>query len=121
MEEISRMLKTFGDINRLRILKLVEKNPLCVCELSRILGITQPSVSKHIKLLAKEGMVAISKKGSWRWVHLAIENPKTKVLFSNISMWLLDHPIVRKDVESLNNGCRNEKLNSMHEKEDLWE
>ena len=57
MEILDKTLKAFADSNRLRILKLLEKKKMCVCELAFVLGITQPSVSKHLKKLTSTGLI----------------------------------------------------------------
>lgn len=48
------VLKAFADINRMKIVRVLSANPdesICVSDLARILGITQPAVSQHIKVL----------------------------------------------------------------------
>lgn len=58
-----KILKALGDKNRLRILKMLEEKNLCVCEITQILGIKQPSVSRHLKKLKTAGIVAEKKNG----------------------------------------------------------
>jgi ArsR family transcriptional regulator len=63
---VASILKALGDPNRLRILMCLsayaEGQP-CVNDLSRILGISQPAVSQHIKVLKGIGLVEPRKRG----------------------------------------------------------
>ena len=52
-----KVLKAVADRNRLRILKLLESKHMCVCELAFVLGIKQPSVSRHLKKLKEAGLI----------------------------------------------------------------
>lgn len=65
MENIELFLKTLADKNRLRILMLLSQQKMCVCELAHILGITQPSVSKHLKRLLQVGIINSQQDGFW--------------------------------------------------------
>jgi ArsR family transcriptional regulator, arsenate/arsenite/antimonite-responsive transcriptional repressor len=53
MKDIEGLFKALADKNRIRILKLLESRKCCVCELADLLGITQPSISRHLKKLKK--------------------------------------------------------------------
>ena len=57
MRELIKVFKALGDRNRLRILKMLQQRKMCVCELSAALGITRPSVSKHLSLMIVAGLV----------------------------------------------------------------
>ncbi len=65
MREQLRIMKALADENRLRILKLLEHKPLCVCELQEVLGIVQSAVSRHLKILEDAGIIARRKAGVW--------------------------------------------------------
>lgn len=55
---LASFMKTVGNETRLRIVRaLWEAHELCVCDLSDILGISQPAVSRHLKLLREKGLV----------------------------------------------------------------
>ena len=51
VKKIENLLKILADEKRLRILSLLRKKPRCVCELAAVLGVTQPSVSRHLNKL----------------------------------------------------------------------
>ncbi len=64
-------LKAAAEPTRLRILALLRSGPLTVKDLTRILGQSQPRLSRHLKLLAEAGLVERAPEGSWVFFHLA--------------------------------------------------
>ena len=57
IQRIVILFKALGEPNRLKIVKLLSLQELCVCELEAILDISQPRVSQHLKVLRKAGIV----------------------------------------------------------------
>ncbi|MFB3919880.1 hypothetical protein BU251_06415 [Candidatus Velamenicoccus archaeovorus] len=70
MKDLEKMFKALADKNRIRIIKLLQRRPMCVCELAYILGVTQPAVSRHLKKLGAAGLVASAQDGFWTNYHL---------------------------------------------------
>ena len=69
-EELAALLKAVADPARLQILALLRSLPdceACVCDLTEPLGLSQPTVSHHLKVLSKAGLVASEKRGYWTW------------------------------------------------------
>lgn len=72
-EEAGRLaarLKALADPNRLRLLSLLAADPrgeACVCDLTEPLGLGQPTVSHHVKVLVDAGLVTRRRRGSWTW------------------------------------------------------
>ncbi|MFA5100824.1 MAG: metalloregulator ArsR/SmtB family transcription factor [Candidatus Omnitrophota bacterium] len=98
MKRVVKVLKVISDRNRLRILKLLERKRLCVCELSAIIGITQPSVSRHLKKLKAAGLISDEQKGFWTDYFLSLPDDRyVRTLLGCIRSWLNDDPVVRKD------------------------
>jgi ubiquinone/menaquinone biosynthesis C-methylase UbiE len=64
-------LKAAAEPTRLRILALLRTGPLTVKDLTRILGQSQPRLSRHLKLLVEAGLVERAPEGSWAYFHLA--------------------------------------------------
>jgi len=98
MKQLTKILKTLADTNRLRIIKLLEKRKLCVCELAFILGITQPSVSRHLKKLKSAGLIGDEQKGLW--TNYKINTPAghyEKTLIRNVNDRLDNDPIIKED------------------------
>ncbi len=64
------VLRAAGEPTRLRILALLALEELAVLELTRILGQSQPRVSRHLKLLAEAGLVERFPDGAWVFYRL---------------------------------------------------
>jgi ArsR family transcriptional regulator, arsenate/arsenite/antimonite-responsive transcriptional repressor len=63
-------LKVLADPARLRLLSLIQSQPAneaCVCHLTYPLGLTQPTVSHHLKVLLQAGLVEREQRGSWAY------------------------------------------------------
>ena len=99
MERLTKVLKILGDKNRLRILKLLESNKFCVCELAAVLGITQPSASRHLKKLKSVGLISDEQQSFW--TNYFIDKSCTgygKHLMRHIHGWLNADPMIKSDL-----------------------
>lgn len=65
VNRLVEIFKALGDENRIRILNLLRKGELCVCEIEAILGITQSNVSRHLNKLKNAGIITYEKKSQW--------------------------------------------------------
>ena len=71
--ELARLLKAVADPTRLRLVSMVaahENAEACVCDLTEPLGLTQPTVSHHLKILVDVGIFAREKRGVWAFYTL---------------------------------------------------
>jgi len=50
-----------------------ETGEACVCDLTEPVGLTQPTVSHHLKLLANAGLVTRSQRGPWAWYAVVLD------------------------------------------------
>lgn len=71
MTSTVRVTKALGDMQRLRILSLLEGGELCVCQLIEVLGLAPSTVSKHLSLLSVAGLLEMRKEGRWAYYRLA--------------------------------------------------
>ncbi len=63
---IVRAVKALSDENRIRIMGLLDSSAkLCVCEITAIIGLSQPTISSHLKLLENAGLISHEKDGLW--------------------------------------------------------
>ncbi|MDQ1634476.1 MAG: ArsR family transcriptional regulator, arsenate/arsenite/antimonite-responsive transcriptional [Frankiaceae bacterium] len=68
--ELAGCLKALADPTRLRLLSLIqahEDGEACVCDLTAPVGLTQPTVSHHLKVLLDAGLVTRSRRGTWAY------------------------------------------------------
>ena len=70
-DQAVEVLRAAGEPTRLRILALLAREELAVLELTRILGQSQPRVSRHLKILADAGLVERFPDGAWVFYRLA--------------------------------------------------
>jgi ArsR family transcriptional regulator, arsenate/arsenite/antimonite-responsive transcriptional repressor len=71
--DLARMFKALADPTRLRLVSMVaahEGGEACVCELTEPLGLTQPTVSHHLKILVDAGIFTRDKRGVWAYYAL---------------------------------------------------
>ena len=90
MREFIKVMKALSDNSRVKMLKLLEKRMLCVCELQTALGIAQSTTSKHLKILEDAGLVTSKKDGLWVNYTLADggQSPFAAALLGNLRHWL---------------------------------
>ena len=69
-ENLARLLKAVADPARLQLLALLrasDAGEACVCDLTGPLGLSQPTVSHHLKVLTEAGLLTREKRGTWAW------------------------------------------------------
>lgn len=73
MQALVSALKAAAEPTRLRIVALLAAGELNVKDLTRILGQSQPRISRHLKLLAEAGLIERAREGSWAYFHVSTE------------------------------------------------
>lgn len=71
MEQLLQGLRAAAESSRLRILALCSRGELTVSDLTKILGQSQPRVSRHLKLLVEAGLLQRFREGAWAFYRLA--------------------------------------------------
>ena len=72
-EDLARKLKALADPTRLRLVSIVaasDGEEACVCDLVEPVGLSQPTVSHHLKILMEAGFLTRSKRGTWVYYKL---------------------------------------------------
>ncbi|WP_434970293.1 metalloregulator ArsR/SmtB family transcription factor [Microbacterium sp. bgisy207] len=72
-QDLASALKALADPARLRLLSIVaasEGQEACVCDLTEPIGLAQPTVSHHLKVLTDAGFLTRSKRGTWAYFRL---------------------------------------------------
>jgi len=65
IDKISRRLKAISDPTRIKILLLLSRKECCVCELTEAIGFSQPTISRHLSLLEREGFISGKRDKNW--------------------------------------------------------
>ncbi len=63
MQRLSDFFKALADPTRMRIMNLLLRSPFCVCEMGRILKLSQPLLSRHLAYLRNSGLVESHRDG----------------------------------------------------------
>jgi ArsR family transcriptional regulator len=70
---LAGVLKALADPARLRLLSLIQASPegeACVCDLTSPIGLSQPTVSHHLRILTESGLLEREKRGVWAYYRL---------------------------------------------------
>ncbi len=93
-----------SDRTRLRILNLLTTGELCVCDLVSVLGVPQPTASRHLAYLRKVGLVTARKEGVWCYYRLVPAITEFELVLRKCIECCADLPRLAKDVERLRQG-----------------
>lgn len=85
--DILAVLKAIGDETRIRIVNVLRKDVLCVCDLEKILNISQSNASRHLAVLRRARLVTSEKKAQW-------------VYFSLNQNLIDDHPFLQEILDN---------------------
>ena len=90
MKPLLRVMKALSDPNRVRVVKLLEDRALCVCEIQKVLGLAQPTVSSHMKILEDAGLVNRERQGTWIIYSQAEDSksPYVRTMLGELRGWL---------------------------------
>ncbi|GAA1617412.1 hypothetical protein GCM10009700_02220 [Brevibacterium sanguinis] len=84
--DLAARFKALGDPTRLHLLRLIaaaDGREACVCELTDPVGLSQPTVSHHMKHLVAAGLVTREQRGRWAYYSLVPE------VLADLGGWLL--------------------------------
>ena len=99
MRELLRVLKALSDTQRIRIVKMLEIRPLCVCEITDVLGLAQSTASKHLAILRDAELILDEKDGKWVYYSLNRKGRDRRIarLLTMVHEWLPDDETIGKD------------------------
>lgn len=108
MKNLVKVFKALGDQNRIRILKMLQDNPRSVNELTTVLGISQPSVSRHLHQLKDAGLVEDKREALWVNYRLsaAATNEYVPILLKHITQWANQDSMISEDQKKIKKGGR---------------
>src|SRR3989304_6226326 len=97
---VDRLFRAFSDRTRLRILSLLRRGELCVCEIVGGLGGPQPTASRHLAYLRRAGLVESRKEGLWHYYKLApVRGAFHEKLLDCLACCFQDVPQLAKDAK----------------------
>jgi ArsR family transcriptional regulator, arsenate/arsenite/antimonite-responsive transcriptional repressor len=114
MKHEAQLFKSLSDETRLKILWLLKgQEELCVCDIMRVLGITQSKASRHLRYLYHLGLVSDRREGLWMYYSLSaapgspgnillkmldeilVSQPEAKALRQRLNLWLEEKKAVQ--------------------------
>lgn len=109
MRDLSKVFKALSDPNRLRIIKMLQIRPLCVCEITEILQLATSTVSKHLSILRDSDLIIDEKEGKWVNYRLnrSGDDPYVNKLLPLLEKWLPDDNTIQQDAEKVKSVDRN--------------
>ena len=109
VEDKVKFFKALSDSNRLRILKMLQTRPLCVCEITEILELAASTVSQHLKILKEAGFIIEEKDG--KWVNYLINprptDPRISSLLTSLDYWIAEESVIISDKKKVMEADRN--------------
>jgi len=103
MKKFIKVMKALSDPTRVKILKMLQRRRMCVCEVQAALGTAQSTASKHLKILEESGLIMSFKDGTWVNYCLSdgSQSPYAASLIGNIKHWLDGEPEIRDLIKKL--------------------
>lgn len=86
LKKYEKLYKALSDKSRLRILKMLQVKPLCVCEITSLLNLAISTVSKHLSILKNSGLIVDEKDG--KWVNYKLNNDTKDNIVLNILLFI---------------------------------
>lgn len=86
LTELEIIFRALSDKSRIRILKMLQKKQLCVCEITEILKLAPSTVSKHLSILRDAGFIVDWKEG--KWINYKINSEPPSTLVSNALLFI---------------------------------
>ena len=108
METLLAGLRAAGEQTRLRILAVLAHSELTVTELTRVLGQSQPRVSRHLKLLCEAGLLDRSQEGAWAFYRLADQGEGARIAHALLEL------LPRTDTTTSADMTRLEQIKTEH-------
>lgn len=103
LETFETVSKAVADPSRARILKLLERGELCVCQITTVLNLAPATISKHLAALKTAGLVQQRRDGKWVYYRLAERefNAYAGAFLALVRAALADDPTIAEDCRVL--------------------
>ena len=113
MDQLLTGLRAAAEPTRLRILALCLRGELTVSELTRILGQSQPRVSRHLKLLCEAGLLERVQEGTWAFFHIPPSGSGAELVRTLVRQISEDDVTVQRDLHRLQ-AIKDERAERAH-------
>ena len=117
MEQLINLFKVLSDETRLRLMSLLIKRDFCVCELTEILEVSQPKISKHLSKLRDLGFVETHKSARFVYYRMAIDDVLLNPFLSLLSDTAESDETLKKDASRVP-SCTLDNIIQKHKKTD---
>lgn len=103
MRDVVKIFKALSDPNRLRIIKMLQIRPLCVCEITEVLQLATSTVSKHLSILRDSELIMDEKDGKWvnYYLNHSAADEHVSKLLPLLEKWLPDDKTIQQDAEKV--------------------
>lgn len=105
-----KVMKALSDKTRIKIIKMLQAREMCVCEMQAALELSQPSVSKQLRVLEEAGLVESRKDGLWVIYRLAdtAQSVYADHMHSILRDWLNDDKEIQQTMQQASLADRRE-------------
>jgi len=100
IKETEKIFKALGERNRLRILNMLTAKPLCVCEITAIMKLSQSTVSGHLKILKDADIIEDVRDGLWVEYRLIKSGQPNHDLFRMLKAMFGDDQTLEKEKQA---------------------
>lgn len=102
MKNIVNLFRLLSDETRMRIIMLLTKKELCVCQIMGVLGVSQPLVSRNLALLCNAGLLDERREGKLVFYRLKNDmKPIESEIVGILKRQLKNDALLRNDLQSL--------------------
>lgn len=89
LDELAEIASALGEPKRLLALAMLERGELCLCDLTEALALSSSTVSNHMAILKRAGLVESRKEG--RWAHFRLADTDPTPAAAQALRWALAH------------------------------
>lgn len=114
MKNLIKIFHALSDETRLKIIKLLSKGELCVCEIVSALNMIQPKVSFHLGVLKEAGLLKMKRKGKWIIYELDDSELFNRFLIISVVEKISDKD-VKEELERLKNFKKVKPLDTIRD------
>lgn len=110
MIDLAEFIKALSDETRLRIMALLFRKEMCVCEICDVIGESQPKVSRHLAKLRDAHLVRDERQNQWVFYYSDIENKTASEILSAIIRNIDEHPVLNRDIQKSDQRLKQRRI-----------